>query len=250
MIRIIPCLDIIGDKTVKGKKFQDIREIDNPKTLASYYSQEGADEIVIYDIMASAEKRKINLSYISEIVSNINIPFSLGGGISEIWDIENCLKINAKKVSLNSAAIKNPYLVKEGALKFGSQSIVLSIDAKRNDKGSWSVYHAGGKIDTGLDAIQWAKKGVELGAGELVINSIDKDGMKSGYDIELLKKIKGSVSVPIIASGGAGRLEDFYNVIKSAKIDGVLAASVFHYGEIKIKELKDYLKGKGVAVKN
>lgn len=248
-VRIIPCLDMIDGRVVKGKKFDNIIDVNSPEILARYYSESGADEIVFYDIMASIEKRKINLEYIMKIASKINIPFCVGGGISTVEDIENCIDAGADKVSINSAAIKNPDLIKDGALKFGSKAIVLSIDAKKNNKGSWNVYLGGGKKDTNLDAIEWAINGVALGAGELVVNSIDEDGMKSGYDIELLKKIKSVVKVPIIASGGAGKFEDFYNAIKLAKVDGVLAASVFHFGEIKINDLKEYLNNKGILIK-
>ena len=247
-VRIIPCLDMIKDRVVKGKKFENIADVDSPEILAQHYSQSGADEIVFYDIMASIEKRKINLEYIMKIASKIDIPFCVGGGISTVEDIENCIEAGADKVSINSTAIKNPNLIKDGAPKFGSKAIVLSIDAKKNNEGSWNVY-LGGRKDTGLDAIEWAIKGVALGAGEIVVNSIDEDGMKSGYDIELLKKIKNSVNVPIIASGGAGKLEDFYDAINLAKVDGVLAASVFHFGEIKINDLKKYLEYKGISVK-
>lgn len=247
-VRVIPCLDMIENRVVKGKKFHNIADVNSPEFLAQYYSEAGADEIVFYDINASVERRKTNLQYIRKATANIKIPFSIGGGISSIEDIENCLSIGAQKISINSPAIKNPEFIREAASIFGSKAIVLAIDAKRNIQGSWNVYLKGGKEDTGLDAIEWVKRGAELGAGEIVVNSIDGDGMKSGYDIELLKKIKDSVNLPIIASGGAGKLEDFYNAIVSAKIDGVLAASVFHYGEIKIGDLKRYLKEKGISV--
>lgn len=248
-VRIIPCLDMINGRVVKGKKFENIIDVESPEVLAQYYSESGADEIVFYDITASIEKRKTYLEFIVKAASKINIPFCIGGGISTIEDIENCIKIGADKVSINSAAIKNPDLIKDAASKFGSKSVVLAIDAKRNNEGSWNIYLKGGKENTGIDAIEWVIKGVELGAGEIVANSIDGDGMKSGYDIELLKKIKNSVDVPIIASGGAGKFEDFYDAINLAKVDGVLAASVFHFREIKINDLKKYLNDKGVLVK-
>ncbi|NLJ97994.1 MAG: imidazole glycerol phosphate synthase subunit HisF [Tissierellia bacterium] len=248
-IRIIPCLDMIDGRVVKGKKFDNIGDVDNPEYLAQQYCKAGADEIVIYDITASIEKRKTDLESIIRATSNISIPFCIGGGISTIEDFENCIKAGASKVSINSVAVRNPNLIKDMSTKFGSEKVVLAMDVKKKNKGSWNVYLKGGKEDTGLDAIEWAKKGVKLGAGELVINSIDGDGTKEGYDIELLKKIKDSVNVPIVASGGAGKLEDFYNVIVSAKVDGVLAASVFHFGEIEIKDLKKYLKDRGIDVK-
>lgn len=248
-VRIIPCLDMVDGRVVKGKKFENIIDVESTEVLAQYYSESGADEIVFYDITASIEKRKTHLQYIIKAASKINIPFCVGGGISSILDIENCIKIGAEKVSINSAAIKNPDLIKDGASKFGSKSIVLAIDAKKNNEGSWNVYLKGGKENTGLDAIEWVTKGVELGAGEIVVNSIDGDGMKSGYDIMLLKKIKNAVNVPVIASGGAGKFEDFYDAVNLAKVDGVLAASVFHFREIKINDLKKYLSDRGVSVK-
>lgn len=247
-VRIIPCLDMIDGRVVKGKKFENIADVNSPDILAQYYCKSGADEIVFYDINASIEGRKTDLKDIAKIASKTNIPFCVGGGISSIEDIERCIKAGADKVSINSAAIKNPDLIKEAALKFGSKSIVLAIDVKKNKEGSWNVYLKGGKEDTGLDAIKWVKKVVDLGAGEIVVNSIDGDGMKEGYDIELLKRVKGTVNVPIIASGGAGKFQDFYEVIVSAKVDGVLAASVFHFGEIKIHDLKRYLKDRGISI--
>lgn len=247
-VRIIPCLDMINGRVVKGKKFENITDVNSPDVLAQYYCESGADEIVFYDINASIEGRKTDLEYITKIASKINIPFCVGGGISSVEDIERCIKVGADKVSINSAAIKNPGLIKKAALKFGSKSIVVAIDVRKNKEGSWNVYLKGGKKDTGLDAIKWVKNVVDLGAGEIVVNSIDGDGTKEGYDIELLKNIKSTVNVPVIASGGAGRLEDFYNAIKLAKVDGVLAASVFHFGEIKIRDLKRYLKDRGVSV--
>ncbi len=247
-VRIIPCLDMINGRVVKGKKFENITDVNSPDVLAQYYCESGADEIVFYDINASIEGRKTDLEYITKIASKINIPFCVGGGISSVEDIERCIKVGADKVSINSAAIKNPGLIKKAALKFGSKSIVVAIDVRKNKEGSWNVYLKGGKKDTGLDAIKWVKNVVDLGAGEIVVNSIDGDGTKEGYDIELLKNIKSTVNVPVIASGGAGSFKDFYDAIKLAKVDGVLAASVFHFGEIKIRDLKRYLKDRGVSV--
>ncbi len=247
-VRIIPCLDMVNGRVVKGKKFENIVDVNSPDVLAQYYCESGADEIVFYDINASIEGRKTDLEYITKIASKTNIPFCVGGGISSIEDIERCIKAGADKVSINSAAIKNPDLIKEAATKFGSKSIVLAIDVKKNKESSWNVYLKGGKEDTGLDAIKWTKKIIHLGAGEIVVNSIDGDGTKEGYDIELLKKIKSTVNVPVIASGGAGSFKDFYDAIKLAKVDGVLAASVFHFAEIKIHDLKRYLKDKGISV--
>ncbi|WP_027626270.1 imidazole glycerol phosphate synthase subunit HisF [Clostridium lundense] len=247
--RIIPCLDVRNGRVVKGQKFENIVDVDSPEMLGKYYSNVGADELVFYDITASNEERKISLEFVEKVAQNINIPFCVGGGISSIKDITNILRKGADKISINSAAIKNPELIRQASLTFGTQCIVLSIDAKKNNEGSWSVYVKGGREKTDLDAVKWAIKGVELGAGEIVINSIDEDGMKNGYDIELLKKITNSVNVPVIASGGAGKMEDFYKAIDYAKVDGVLAASVFHFGQINITDLKMYLKDKNIQVR-
>lgn len=247
--RIIPCLDVRNGRVVKGQKFENIVDVDSPEILGKYYSDAGADELVFYDITASNEERKTSLEFVEKVAANINIPFCVGGGISSIEDITNILRKGADKVSINSAAIKNPELIRQASLTFGTQCIVLSIDAKKNKEGSWSVYIKGGREKTDLDAVKWAIKGVELGAGEIVVNSIDEDGMKNGYDIELLKKIASSVNVPVIASGGAGKMEDFYHAIEYADVDGVLAASVFHFGQINIDDLKMYLKNKNIQVR-
>lgn len=247
--RIIPCLDVRNGRVVKGKKFKDIEDVDSPEILGKFYSDNGADELVFYDITASNEERKISLEFVSKVAENISIPFCVGGGVSSIDDFTNILRKGADKVSINSAAVKNPILIKEAAQIFGNQCVVLSIDTKKNDKGSWDVYIKGGREKTKLDAIEWAKQGVQLGAGEVVVNSIDEDGMKNGYDIELLSKITKSVNVPVIASGGAGKMEDFCNAAKVANCDGILAASVFHFGEIKIKDLKKYMKKEGIEIR-
>lgn len=246
--RIIPCLDVRNGRVVKGKQFKDIVDVDSPDALGKYYSDCGADELVFYDITASNEERKTSLEFVSKVAENINIPFCVGGGVNSIDDFTDILRRGADKVSINSSAVKNPDLIKEASLKFGVQCVVLSIDAKKNGD-SWNVYIKGGRENTGLDAVKWAIKGVELGAGEIVVNSIDEDGMKNGYDIDLLKEITSSVNVPVIASGGAGVMDDFYNAIKHADVDGVLAASVFHFGEIKIEDLKKYLREKGVEIR-
>jgi len=234
---------------VKGRQFKDIIEVDAPEVLGRFYSESGADELVFYDITASHEERKTSLEFVSKVAQEINIPFCVGGGVSTLEDFTNILRKGADKVSINSAAVENPGLIKVASLKFGSQCVVLSIDAKKNGVGSWSVVTKGGREMTGLDAVAWAVAGVKLGAGEIVVNSIDEDGMKNGYDLELLKKITGAVNVPVIASGGAGTVDHFYQAIKEANVDGVLAASVFHFGQIKIKDLKQYLKDKGVAIR-
>lgn len=247
--RIIPCLDVRNGRVVKGKKFEDIQDVDDPADLGRYYSQSGADELVFYDITASNEERKTSLEFVKQVAKEINIPFSVGGGVSSIDDFKFILRSGADKVSVNSVAVKNPNLIKEASERFGNQCVVLSIDAKKNDSGSWSVYVKGGREKTDLDAVEWAIRGVELGAGEIVVNSIDEDGMKNGYDLELLKRITDKVNVPVIASGGAGTYKHFLDAIKYANVDGVLAASVFHYKEITINGLKDYLKENGVEIR-
>lgn len=248
MYRIIPCLDMIQGKVVKGKKFVDIEELNDPAVLAEKYSESGADEIVFYDISASIEGRGFNYDYIKAAITKIDVPFCVGGGISSVEDIKEAIDMGASKISINSQAIKDKTIISEGSKSFGSEKIVLAMDVRRAGD-SWNVYISGGKKDTGIDAVEWAVEAEKLGAGELVINSIDEDGMKNGYDIALLKAIKESVSIPVIASGGAGKMEDFYEGIVDAKADGVLGASVFHYGEIEIKDLKKYLKDKGISVK-
>ncbi|MFO7888485.1 MAG: imidazole glycerol phosphate synthase subunit HisF [Eubacteriales bacterium] len=247
--RIIPCLDVRKGRVVKGKKFKNIVDVDQPETLGKFYSDTGADELVFYDITASNEGRKTSLEFVKKVADEINIPFSVGGGVSTLEDFNNILRKGADKVSVNSSAVKTPLLIKEASQKYGAQCVVLSIDAMKDKDGTWKVIINGGRKNTGLDAIEWAVKGVELGAGELVINSIDADGMKKGYDIELLTEITNRVRVPVIASGGAGKMEHFYEVAYKADVDGILAASVFHYGEINIKELKKYLKDKGIEVR-
>ena len=247
--RIIPCLDVRNGRVVKGKKFQDIIDVDSPEKLGKFYSDEGADELVFYDITASSDERQISLGFVKQVADTINIPFCVGGGVSTIDDFVTILRKGADKVSINSSAVKNPSLIQQASEKFGAQCVVLSIDAKKNDEGSWSVYVKGGREKTPLDAIEWAVEGVKLGAGEIVVNSIDEDGMKSGYDIDLLRKITSRVNVPVIASGGAGTMEHFRQAVHEANVDGILAASVFHFGEIKISDLKKYLNNNGVLVR-
>ena len=247
--RIIPCLDVRDGRVVKGQKFQDIIDVDSPVDLGEFYSQNGADELVFYDITASNEARDISLAFVEEVAKKLRIPFCVGGGIRTIEDFQTVLNKGADKVSVNSAAVKNPQLIKEAAEKFGSQCVVLSLDTKKNEQGIYKIYVNGGRTETELEAIQWAKKGVEYGAGEIVVNSMDEDGMKNGYDTKLLKMITDTVNVPVIASGGAGKKEHFYEAIRDANVDGVLAASVFHFGEIPIGDLKEYLSDKGVEVR-
>lgn len=246
--RIIPCLDVDKGRVVKGKKFKDIKDVADPVELGKFYSEEGADELVFYDITASHEDRDIFLNIVEKIAENINIPFTIGGGIRKVDDFRKVLLAGADKVSVNSAAVSNPNLIKEAALKFGRQCVVLSIDAKRNSSDSWDVYVKGGRENTGLDAIEWAIQGEKLGAGEICINSIDSDGVKNGYDIELNKRLSEVLNIPIIASGGAGNMKHFAEVL-NAGADAALAASVFHYKEIKIKNLKDYLYDNNIPVR-
>lgn len=247
--RVIPCLDVRDGRVVKGKKFTDIIDVDDPEILGEFYSKEGADELVFYDITATNEDRKISLNFIEKVAARINIPFCVGGGVNSIDDFTDILRKGADKVSINSAAVNNPSLITEASEKFGAQCVVLSMDVKKENEDKWSVYINGGRVNTNLDAVEWALKGVSLGAGELVINSIDSDGMKEGYDVELLRRITSKVGVPVIASGGAGKIEDFAMAIKEADVDGVLAASVFHYKELKITQVKEYMKSQGIEVR-
>lgn len=246
--RIIPCLDVDHGRVVKGKKFQDIQDVADPVELGRYYSDQGADELVFYDITASYEDRDIFIHIVEKVAEAIRIPFTIGGGISKVEDFRKVLMAGADKVSVNSSAVKNPQLIREAALRFGAQCVVLSIDAKRNNKGSWDVYVKGGRENTGIDAIEWAKQGQDLGAGEICINSIDTDGVKKGYDLELNQKLSRLLTIPIIASGGAGKMEDFAEVLKVGA-DAALAASVFHYKEIPIVDLKNYLHDQQIPVR-
>lgn len=246
--KIIPCLDVKGGRVVKGKKFVDIEDVDDPESLAEYYSKAGADEMYFYDITASNEDRSISKDFVDRVAAKTTIPFGIGGGIATVEDVEDIFNRGATKASINTAAIKNPDFIKEASERFGSDRIVLSIDVKKVGENKWNVFLKGGREDSGIDAIQWAREGERLGAGEMVINSIDGDGTKEGYDIELLKEIKKNVSVPIVASGGAGKMEHFLQAIEEADADGVLAASVFHYKEIEIGQLKEYLENNGIEV--
>lgn len=247
--RIIPCLDVKQGRVVKGKKFQNLEDVDDPVQLAQFYSETGADELVFYDITASNEQRNIFLDIVERTAQEVYIPFTVGGGIRAIDDFTKVLRAGADKVSINSAAVKNPKVITEAALKFGRQCVVLSMDVKKNGQGKWEVYIHGGRVNTGKEAIDWAKEGEKLGAGELVINSIDTDGVKNGYDIEITCAIAETVNIPVIASGGAGKKEDFLEVLTKGKADAALAASVFHYGEILIKELKEYLYDNNVPMR-
>ena len=239
--RIIPCLDVRDGRVVKGTNFEGLKDVDDPVELAKYYNNSLADELVFYDITASYEGRKLFVNVLEKVANEIFIPLTVGGGINTIKDFDMVLKSGADKVSVNSGAIKNPDLIREAAEKYGNQCVVLSIDIKRVN-GRYSVFSKGGREDTGIDAIEWAVKGEKNGAGELVINSIDTDGVKNGFDIELLKEIADNVSIPLIASGGAGNMEHFKDVFQVKGVDAGLAASIFHFKEIDIKELKEYLQ--------
>ncbi len=248
--RIVPCLDVRNGRVVKGTKFKNIKDVNDPVELAIFYNEQGADELVFYDITASHEKRSIMLDVVKRTAENVFIPFAVGGGVSTVDDFTQLLRAGADKISVNSSAVKNSKLITEAALKFGSQCVVLSIDAKKTrDQDKWNVFVNGGRLDTGKDAIEWAKEGVKLGAGELVVNCMDTDGVKNGYDIELMRIISEEVDVPVIASGGAGKKEDFYDVFSVGKADAALAASVFHFKEIIISDLKEYLYNKGIPIR-
>jgi imidazole glycerol-phosphate synthase subunit HisF len=246
--RIIVCLDVRDGRVVKGINFTKLKDVGNPATLGKRYSAEGADELVFYDITASNERRGIDFAFVSDVADEINIPFCVGGGISSLEDIAMILKKGADKVSINSAAIRDPSLITRAAKRFGSQCIVLSMDVKK-ENGAYVVYQNGGRIKTELEAIFWAKEGVRLGAGELVVNSMDADGTKEGFDLELLNAIAKRVNVPVIASGGAGRIEHFVDVATKTDVDAYLAASVFHYETITIDQVKQELKKNGVPVR-
>ena len=247
--RIIPCLDVKAGRVVKGTNFVGLRDAGDPVELAATYDIEGADELVFLDITASVEERKAMLDVINKTAGEVFMPLTVGGGISTVDDIRNALRAGADKTSVNSAAVKNPQLIAEGAKLFGSQCIVLAIDARRCGENKWEVYVHGGRTPTGIDAIEWAKQGVALGAGEILLTSMDADGTKNGYDISLTKAVSEVVNVPVIASGGAGKLEDFYEVLTEGGADAVLAASVFHYKTFTIQQVKEYLRDRGIEVR-
>src|SRR3989344_6171115 len=246
--RIIPCLDIKNGNVVKGTKFGNLKYAGNPLELAKRYYSRGADELVFLDINASYEGRKTTLKIVEEIGKNIFIPFTVGGGIQTIEDIRKILNAGADKISINTAAIKNPEIIKKASKQFGSQCIVVAIDAKRKDN-NWEVYIEGGRKTTGLDAIKWAKKAEMLGAGEILLTSMDKDGTKEGYDLSLTKKVSESVNIPVIASGGANNLRSILEVFRKGKADAALAASIFHYNKFSIKDVKKYLSKNGIEVR-
>jgi len=246
-VRVIPCLDVDAGRVVKGTNFVDLRDAGDPVEIAKRYNKEGADELVFLDITASSDKRAITLDIVKKTAEQVFIPLTVGGGIRTIDDIRTLLKAGADKISLNTAAVNNPDLISEGSKRFGSQCIVVAIDAKKDGK-SWAVYTHGGRNKTKLDAIKWAKKVVEFGAGEILLTSMDKDGTKDGYDLELMEEITKVVNVPVIASGGAGKKEHFVDVCKKGA-SAVLAASLFHFKELTISDLKKYMKNNGIVVR-
>ena len=246
--RIIPCLDVRDGRVVKGVNFQGLRDVSDPVALAEHYSRSGADELVFYDITASHEGRKLFTDILTKVASAIFIPLTVGGGIRGLDDFERVLACGADKVSVNSGAVRNPALIGEAARRYGDQCVVLSVDVKRVD-GQFRLFAKGGREDTGIDAMEWAARGVADGAGEIVLNSIDTDGVKQGFDLEMLDALASRVSVPIIASGGAGKMEDFAQLFTHPGIDAGLAASIFHTRQVDIKELKHYLRAQGVEMR-
>ncbi|EIW19812.1 MULTISPECIES: imidazole glycerol phosphate synthase subunit HisF [Pelosinus] len=247
--RIIPCLDVKDGRVVKGTNFVGLRDAGNPVELASIYDKEFADELIFLDITASCEQRDTMVQMVEQTASQVFIPFTVGGGIRTVEDIRKMLKAGADKVSLNTAAIKNPELIAEGAKRFGRQCIVLAVDARQRGEEEWEVYINGGRTPTGLDVLDWVKQATALGAGEILLTSMDKDGTKDGYDIKLTRAVSEAVGVPVIASGGAGEMVHFYDVLTVGKADAVLAASVFHFGQFTVGQVKQYLKSKGVEVR-
>jgi len=247
--RIIPCLDVNNGRVVKGVNFVNLRDAGDPVEIASVYDKAGADELVFLDITASSDSRSIVLDMVKRVAQTVFIPFTVGGGIRTVDDFRMILKEGADKISVNSAAVKRPELISEAADRFGSQCVVLAIDAKRKEDGKWTVYLNGGRVDTGIDAIEWAKEGARLGAGEILLTSMDCDGTKAGFDNALTRAVSDSVNIPVIASGGAGTMEHFYDTLTEGGADAALAASLFHYKEMEIMDLKHYLNDKGIPVR-
>ncbi len=248
--RIIPCLDVNNGRVVKGVNFVNLRDAGDPVEIGAAYDAAGADELVFLDITASSDDRATVVDMVRRVAETVFIPFTVGGGIRTVDDFRMLLREGADKISVNTAAILNPELISDAADKFGSQCVVVAIDAKRRDGGSgWTVYKNGGRVDMGIDAVEWAMEADRLGAGEILLTSMDCDGTKAGYDIELTRTISDAVSIPVIASGGAGTMEHFYDALTEGKADAALAASLFHYKEMEIKDLKDYLADRGVSVR-
>ena len=248
--RIIPCLDVHNGRVVKGVNFVNLRDAGDPVEIAAAYDKAGADEVVFLDITASSDARNTVVDMVRRVAENVFIPFTVGGGIRTVEDFKVLLREGADKISINSSAINRPELISEAADKFGSQCVVVAIDAKKRADGSgWNIYKNGGRIDVGIDAVEWAEKVCRMGAGEILLTSMDCDGTKAGYDIELTRAIAEAVSVPVIASGGAGTMEHFYEALTDGKADAALAASLFHYKELEIREVKKYLREKGLSVR-
>lgn len=247
--RIIPCLDVNEGRVVKGVNFVNLRDAGDPVEVAKYYNEAGADELVFLDITASSDARSIIIDLVAKTAEQVFIPLTVGGGIRELSDFRDILKVGADKISINSAALKRPELISEAASKFGSQCVVVAIDAKRRNGGGFDVYLNGGRINTNRDAVEWAVEAEKLGAGEILLTSMDADGTRDGYDIELTKAVSDAVNIPVIASGGAGKLEHFYDAICYGGADAVLAASLFHYKELEVMDVKNYLKGRGIPVR-
>ncbi len=248
--RVIPCLDIKDGRVVKGVNFVNLRDAGDPVDVASAYDKAGADEVVFLDITASADNRATRLEWVRDVAARLFIPFTVGGGIRVVEDFRAILREGADKVAVNSAAIVTPGLISEAAEKFGSQCVVVAIDAKKRQDGSgWTIYKNGGRVDTGTDAVEWAVRAESLGAGEILLTSMDADGTKEGYDLELTRAVAEAVKIPVIASGGAGRPEHFYEALAEAKAEAVLAASLFHYKELEIRQVKEYLARRGISVR-
>jgi cyclase len=247
--RIIPCLDVKDGRVVKGVNFVDIRDAGDPVELAKYYSDQGADEVVFLDITATSDARKSVVDVIENTGRKVFVPLTVGGGIRTNEDFQQILRAGADKISVNSAAVKNPELITQAAEQFGSQCVVLAIDGKSRGDGTWEVVIAGGRIPTGLDVVEWAKKGEQLGAGEILLTSMDADGTQAGFDLEMTKAVVDAVSIPVIASGGAGKLEDFAEVFRETGCDAALAASLFHYGTLTVPQVKEYLREQGIPVR-
>lgn len=248
--RIIPCLDVKDGRVVKGINFVNLRDAGDPADVAAAYDKAGADEVVFLDITASSDSRATQLEWVRKVASKVFIPFTVGGGVRTVDDFKAILREGADKIAINSAAIMNPQLISDAAEKFGSQCVVVAIDAKKREDGSgWNIYKNGGRVDMGMDAVEWAIKAEKMGAGEILLTSMDGDGTKEGYDLELTKAVAETVSIPVIASGGAGKLEHFYDALVEAKAEAVLAASLFHYKELEIMQVKEYLKDRGVSVR-
>lgn len=246
--RIVPCLDVRDGRVVKGVNFAGLQDVNDPVTLARFYNEQGADELVFYDITASAEERGLFTDILKGVASEVFIPLTVGGGINEVSDFERVLNCGADKVSVNSGAIRRPQLIEEGAKRYGSQCVVLSVDIRRVGD-QWHIFAKGGREDTGLEALDWIRQGEQVGAGELVINSMDTDGVKQGFDLELLQAVSEITALPIVASGGAGKSEDFIELFQLPKIEAGLAASIFHYGEVKIPDLKKQLMAADIPVR-